>query len=293
VHQIEYAAPGTLTAAVALLGERRGTASILAGGTDIIVQAREGRRHPALLLDVKKIPELTAIRATADGGLTVGAAVPCARLCANEDVARLYPVLIDAAGLIGGTAIQSRASLGGNLCNASPAADSIPALIALGAVCEIAGPRGRRELPVDAICTEPGANALADDELLVALRLPAPAPNSRAAFERFTPRNEMDIAVCNCAVSVTLSTDGATFVSGRIALGAVGPTPLLAEEASTALAGKPATSSTIEQIAEVAAAAARPITDMRGSAAQRRHLAKVLARRVMERAVARAKGAQA
>jgi CO/xanthine dehydrogenase FAD-binding subunit len=292
VHRIEYAAPATLTAAVALLRERRGDVSILAGGTDIIVQAREGRRRPALLLDVKKIPELTAIRAAADGGLSLGAAVPCARLCANEDVARLYPVLIEAAGLIGGTAIQSRASLGGNLCNASPAADSIPALIALGAVCEIAGPMGRRELTVDEMCTEPGANALGDDELLVALRLPAPAPNSGAAFERFTPRNEMDIAVCNCAASVTLSADRSMFVSGRIALGAVGPTPLLAEEASVALAGKPATSSTIERIAEVAATAARPITDMRGSAAQRRHLAKILTRRVMERAVARAKGAQ-
>jgi carbon-monoxide dehydrogenase medium subunit len=292
VHQIEYAAPGTLAAAVALLGERRGTASILAGGTDIIVQAREGRRRPALLLDVKKIPELTAIRAADDGGLIIGAAVPCARLCANEDVARLYPALIEAAWLIGGTAIQSRASLGGNLCNASPAADSIPALIALGAVCEIAGPRGVRELPVDAMCTGPGANALADDELLVALRLPAPAPNSGAAFERFIPRNEMDIAVCNCAVSVTLSDDRSTFVSGRIVLGAVGPTPLLAQDASAALAGKPATPDTIAQAAELAASAARPITDMRGSAAQRRHLAKVLTRRVMERAVARAKGAQ-
>jgi carbon-monoxide dehydrogenase medium subunit len=293
VHQIEYAAPGTLAAAVALLGERRGSASILAGGTDIIVQAREGRRRPALLLDVKKIPELTSIRTAADGGLIIGAAVPCARLCAHGDVARLYPALIEAAGLIGGTAIQSRASLGGNLCNASPAADSIPALMALGAVCEIAGATGTRELPAGEMCTGPGANALREDELLVALRLPPPVANSAAAFERFTPRNEMDIAVCNCAAGVTLSADGATFISGRIALGAVGPTPLLAEEASAALAGKPVTSSTIKQIAGMAAAAARPITDMRGSAAQRRHLAEVLTRRVMERAVARAKGAQA
>jgi carbon-monoxide dehydrogenase medium subunit len=292
VHQIEYAAPATLAAAVALLGERRGTASVLAGGTDIIVQAREGRRRPALLLDVKKIPELMSIRSATGGGLTIGAAVPCAQLCAHADVARLYPALIEAAGLIGGTAVQSRATLGGNLCNASPAADSIPALIALGAVCEIAGPAGSRELPAAQMCTGPGTNALGEDELLVALRLPAPAPNSGAAFERFTPRNEMDIAVCNCAASVTLSADGSTFASGRIVLGAVGPTPLLADEASAAVAGKPATTSTIAQIAELAAAAARPITDMRGSAAQRRHLASVLARRVMERAVARAKGAQ-
>lgn len=292
MHQIEYAAPGTLAAALTLLGERRGEAKVLAGGTDIIVQAREGRRHPALLLDVKKIPELTAIAWSPDGTLTIGAAVPCARICADADIARAFPALVEAAGLIGGTQVQSRASLGGNLCNASPAADSIPALIALGAVCEIAGPSGTRELPVEAVCTGPGANALADDELLVALRLPPPPSNSGAAFERFIPRNEMDIAVCNCGASVTLSADGSTFVSGRIALGAVGPTPLVAEEASAALAGKPATADTIAHVAELAAAATRPITDMRGSAEQRSHLAKVLTRRVLERAVARAKGAQ-
>ena len=291
MHPIEYAAPATLAVALALLAERRGDASILAGGTDIIVQAREGRRRPALLLDVKKIPELTGVRASSDGGLTIGAAVPCARLCANADLARLYPVLVEAAGLIGGTAIQSRASLGGNLCNASPAADSIPALIALGAVCEIAGSTGTRELRVEEMCIEPARNALGEDEMLVALRLPAPAPNSGAAFERFTPRYEMDIAVCNCAASVTLANDGSTFVSGRIALGAVGPTPLLAREASAALAGRPVTPGTIDEIAGAAAAAVRPITDMRGSAAQRLHLSEVLARRVLERAVARARGA--
>jgi CO/xanthine dehydrogenase FAD-binding subunit len=292
VHQIEYAAPGTLSAAVALLAKRRGEAKVLAGGTDIIVQTREGRRRPALLLDVKKIPELTAIRRSPHGTLAVGAAVPCACICAEPDVARLFPALVEAAGLIGGTQVQSRASLGGNLCNASPAADSIPALIVLGAVCEIAGANGARELPAEAMCTGPGTNALADDELVVALRLQAPAPNSGAAFERFIPRNEMDIAVCNCGASVTLSADGSTIVSGRIALGAVGPTPLLAEEAAAALKGTPATADTIAQVAELAAAAARPITDMRGSAAQRRHLAKVLTRRVLERAVARARGAQ-
>jgi CO/xanthine dehydrogenase FAD-binding subunit len=290
VHPVDYAAPTSLPAALSLLAERRGDASVLAGGTDVIVQAREGRRHPGLFLDVKKIPELMEIAASGDGGLRIGAAVPCAHLSADDRVRRLYPALAEAAGLIGGTAIQSRATLGGNLCNASPAADSIPALIVLGAVCEIAGSKGRRELPVEEMCVAPGHNALGDDELLVALRLPPPASRSGAAFERFTPRNEMDIAVCNCAASVTLSEDRSTFVSCRIALGAVGPTPLLATEASAAIAGMPAAPATIEQIADAAATAARPITDMRGSAQQRLQLARVLAGRVLDRAAARARG---
>src|SRR5581483_5559883 len=288
VHQIEYAAPATLDGALALLGERRAEARVLAGGTDIIVQAREGRRRPALLLDVKKIPELTEMRFEG-GGLVIGAAVPCARICADAEVARRFPALVEAAGLIGGTQIQSRATLGGNVCNASPAADSVPALLALGATAEIAGPQGGRTLPIEQMATGPGASALAEDEMLVALRIPAAAPHSGAAFERFIPRNEMDIAVCNCGASVTLSPDGATFAASRIALGAVAPTPLLAAEAAAMLAGSPATTETIARAAEAAAATARPITDMRGSAAQRRHLAQVLARRVLERALVRAK----
>jgi len=290
VHQVEYAAPTSLSAALSLLAERRADASVLAGGTDVIVQAREGRRHPELFVDVKKIPELMEISTAGDGGLRIGAAVPCARLSADDRVRRLYPALAEAAGLIGGTAIQSRATLGGNLCNASPAADSIPALIVLEAVCEVAGAAGMRELPVEDMCVAPGRNALGDRELLIALRLPPQASGSGAAFERFTPRNEMDIAVCNCAASVKLSEDRSTFLSCRIALGAVGPTPLVATEASAAIAGMPAVPATIDKIADAAAAAARPITDMRGTAAQRRHLASVLARRVLDRAAKRARG---
>lgn len=286
---IEYAAPQSVDEAVAILSRHGAAARMLSGGTDIIVQAREGRRAVDVMVDAKTIPEMSELRVEPDGGLYVGAAVPCAVIYENEQVRRRFPALVDSASLIGGIQIQSRASLGGNLCNSSPAADSIPTLIALGATCHIAGPGGRRTLPVEQFCTGPGRNALADGELLVALTFPAPQPGSGAAFERFIPRNEMDIAVTNAAASVVLSGDRRTFQSARIGLGAVAPTPLLVAEAGDALAGQPVSDEAIERAAELASQAARPIADMRGSVAQRKHLAKVLVKRVIEQAVERAR----
>jgi carbon-monoxide dehydrogenase medium subunit len=288
VRAIEYAAPSTVEEAIAILAQHGSQARMLSGGTDIIVQTREGRRDVSVLVDAKKIPETTELRFEPDGSLLIGAAVPCAEIYENPEIQQRFPALVDSAALIGGIQIQSRASLGGNLCNSSPAADSIPTLIALRAVCQIAGPKGRRELPVDQFCTGPGRNALGDDELLVSLTFPAPQPNSGAAFERFIPRNEMDIAVTNAAAAVVLSADGRTFQSARIAVGAVAPTPLLVQAAGDALAGQPVSKESIERAAELAGEAARPISDMRGSVAQRKHLAKVLTRRVLETAVQRA-----
>jgi carbon-monoxide dehydrogenase medium subunit len=287
----EYVAPASLDEAVAVLKQHGAAARVLAGGTDIIIQAREGRRNVGVMVDIKSIPEATSITHAADGSLRIGAAVPCAVIYHDSDIARRFPALIDSASLIGGIQIQSRASLGGNLCNSSPAADTIPTLIALGATCEIAGPGGKRSLPVEDFCTAPGQNALKPNELLVALSFPAPAAHSGAAFERFIPRNEMDIAVCNAAAYVTLSDDGKTFKSARIAVGAVAPTPLFVKAAGDALAGKPVSEASIEAAAGAASDAARPITDMRGSTGQRKHLAAVLTRRVINTAVARAKGA--
>lgn len=285
---IEYAAPSSVEDAVALLAQHGAEARMLSGGTDIIVQAREGRRNVAVLVDAKHIPETNELRFNADGSLLIGAAVPCAIIYENPEIQRRFPALIDSASLIGGIQIQSRASLGGNLCNSSPAADSIPTLIALGAVAQIAGPNGRREVPVEQFCTGPGRNVLSDNEMLVSLSFPAPQPNSGAAFERFIPRNEMDIAVTNAAAAIVLDGDGRTFRSARIAVGAVAPTPLLVEAAGAALAGQPVSAASIERAAELAGEAARPISDMRGSVAQRKHLAKVLTRRVLEKAVERA-----
>jgi carbon-monoxide dehydrogenase medium subunit len=243
------------------------------------------------MVDVKHITETTELTLAADGTLRIGAATACARIYDHPEIARRFPALIDSASLIGGIQIQSRASLGGNLCNSSPAADSIPTLIALAAICEIAGPSGKRTVPVEEFCTSPGQNVLQPGELLVALNFPAPKPNSGAAFERFIPRNEMDIAVVNAAASVTLSSDGSKFESARIALGAVAPTPIFVQAAGDALAGKPVSAETIEAAGAAASAAAKPITDMRGSAPQRTHLAGVLTKRVINKAVERAKGA--
>lgn len=288
---MEYAAPASLDAAVALLAQKGEAARVLAGGTDVIIQAREGRRQVGVMVDVKLIPELTELTHLPDGGLRIGAATPCANLYHDAQVAKRFPALIDSAALIGGIQIQSRASLGGNLCNSSPAADSIPTLIVLGATCQIAGPGGRREVAVEDFCTGPGQNVLKPGEMLVSLTFPAPKPHSNAAFERFIPRNEMDIAVCNAAASVVLSADGSKIESARVAIGAVAPTPLFVKAAGDALAGQPPTEASIEKAVQAAAAAARPITDMRGSAAQRKHLAGVLTRRVLQTAIARAKGA--
>lgn len=285
-----YVAPSSIDEAVAALQAGNGANGAFAGGTDVIIQVRENRRAVDTLVDIKSIPELIGITHKPDGGLRLGAATPCAQIYRDPQVKARFPALVDSASLIGGVQIQSRASLGGNLCNSSPAADSIPTLIALGAIAEIAGPSGRRNVAVEDFCTSPGQNVLQPGELLVALEFPSPAANSGAAFERFIPRNEMDIAVVNAAANVTLSADGSTFQAARIAIGAVAPTPLYVAAAGQALAGKPVNDDSIAAAAEAARAAATPITDMRGSAAQRKHLVGVLVTSVLRTAIDRARG---
>jgi carbon-monoxide dehydrogenase medium subunit len=286
---IDYAAPGTIAKAVALLTEYGDRARILAGGTDLIVQVREGRRAPDLLVDVKRIPELNELTFDRQRGLRLGAAVPCCQVYEHAEIARAYPGLIDAVSLIGGIQIQSRASVGGNLCNASPAADTIPALIAHETTCLIAGPQGTREVPAEQFCTAPGRNVLARGEFLVGLRIPPPRPHSGAAYLRFIPRNEMDIAVVGAGVSVTLDGGKSRCTGARIALAAVAPTPLLVPEAGAALVDGALTDALIDRAAQLARAAARPISDMRGDADYRRHLVGVLTRRALQAALSRAK----
>jgi len=278
VHEFRYAIPGSIKELLSLLADNRGQARILAGGTDLIVQMRSGAVTPDLVIDVKGIPEFTALSRSSEG-LTIGAALSCKAIYEDKFVASTYPALIDSVALIGGVQIQGRASIGGNLCNASPSADSIPALIVSG---------GARELPVEDFCTGPGANALADDEALVGLKIPARQRNSGARFLRFTPRNEMDIAIANAAASVVLSDDGKHFTSARIAIGAVGPTPLFVEEAAGFLQGKSVSGESIVAAAEIARSAASPIDDMRGSAGQRKHLVQVLVSRALRGAIERA-----
>jgi carbon-monoxide dehydrogenase medium subunit len=286
---IDYAAPKSVAEAVALLSDKGDRARILAGGTDIIVQVREGRRDVDLLIDVKGIPEVNELSYAPQQGLRLGAAVPCYRIYEHREIAKAYPGLNDAASLIGGIQIQSRASVGGNLCNASPAADTIPPLIAGEAVCLIAGPEGTRELPVERFCTAPGRTALTRGEFLVSLRLPPPKGHSGAHYQRFIPRNEMDIAVVGVGVAVALDPSGVRCLAARIALAAVAPTPLLVPEAGAALVDGPLSDKLIEKAAALARAAARPISDMRGDADYRRHLVGVLTKRVLAGAIARAK----
>jgi CO/xanthine dehydrogenase FAD-binding subunit len=289
VQPVTYVPATTLDEAVKALQEGGELARILSGGTDVIVQAREGRRNVAMLVDIKNVPDANVIRFDPKDGLTLGATVPCYRIYGDETIKRLYPALIDSSSLIGGIQIQSRASLGGNLCNSSPAADSIPTLIALEATCTIAGPHGTRQVPVEEFCTGPGQNQLRAGELLLSFHFPPPKPRSGARFLRFIPRNEMDIAVANAAVSLTLNERRDTIEWARVAIGAVAPTPLLVSAAGDALEGSPATAEGVARAVDAARAAARPINDMRGSVAQRKHLVGVLVRRAAEGAIERAK----
>ncbi|MHC4878648.1 MAG: FAD binding domain-containing protein [Planctomycetota bacterium] len=229
-------------------------------------------------------------KALSDSGLRLGAAVPCYRIYGCPEISQHYAALTDSCRIIGGIQIQSRASVGGNLCNSGPAADSIPSLIALGGVCVIAGRGGQREVAVEDFCTGPGQNVLEAGELLVEIRLPARAANSGSHYRRFIPRNEMDIAVVGVGASVDLDESGQNFASARIALGAVAPTPLFAQAASEALTGQPVNDETIAKAAAAAKELATPITDMRGTADYRTHLVGVLTERVVSAAVSRARG---
>jgi xanthine dehydrogenase FAD-binding subunit len=290
MRDFEYLAPVSVDEAVAVLERYQGRAKPLAGGTDLIDQIRLGRHQPDLVVDLKKIPELVAITEDASG-LRLGAATPCHKVYRHAGIAARYPALIDSTHIIGGIQIQSRASMGGNLCNSGPAADSTPSLIALGCVCVIAGPKGRREVPVEQFCTGPGKNVLVLGEVLVELKFPAPGAKSSSAYDRFIPRNEMDIAVVGVGASVTLDATGEKVIAARIGLGAVAATPLVASEAAGLLVGQAATSEVLDRVAAAARAIVKPIDDMRGTVEFRTHVTGVLVKRVLQSALQRARTA--
>lgn len=291
MNDFEYQAPTSIEEAVQLLAGKNGSAKVLAGGTDLIVQLREGLRHAELVVDVKHIPEMTDFQLH-DQGATIGAACPCYKLYDDADFSREYAGVAEAAHIIGGWQIQGRASLGGNICNASPAGDTLPILIAYGAVLKIQGPDGVRELPIENFFAGPGRTVLQPGELLVSISLPKQPPHSGGHYQRFIPRNEMDIAVVGAGSWVELNAAGGSIVRARVALGAVAPTPILAAEASDWLAGKPATEETFAQAGELARKQVKPISDMRGPAEYRTHLVGVLVKRTLAGAVARARGLQ-
>ena len=289
MNDFQYSAPHDLAEATELLAEYGDRAQILAGGTDIIVQLREGHRDADMVIDIKQIPELTEMEFSADNGLRLGASVSCFRIYEDPAVSRAYPALADSTNIIGGWQIQSRASVGGNLCNSSPAADTIPSLIAHGVTCRIAGPEGERTVTAENFCTAPGRNVLADGELLVDLRFPPPQPRASSAYQRFIPRNEMDIAVAGAGSYLELEDDGETIKAARIALAAVAATPQFAAAASESLVGKPANDESFAAAGELAKEVASPITDMRGTVEYRIHLSSVLTRRTLATALARIK----
>ena len=288
----DYVAAPSIGDAVKVLAEHGDRAKILAGGTDILVQLREGQREADVVLDVKKIPELMELSFSAAGVLNLGAAVPCHRVYGDARLVQAYPSISDAANIIGGWQIQGRASLGGNLCNSSPAADTIPPMIVEEGVCHIAGPDGERTVPVGEFCTAPGKNVLGPGEFLVSLVFPPAQEHAGSRYLRFIPRDEMDIAVVGAAAWVRLDPTGKTVEEARIALAAVAPTPVIADEAAASLAGKEVAHETLAQAGELAKKVASPISDLRGTAEYRVHLVGVLTRRALEGAIARARGGE-
>ena len=287
MHDFQYCAPTTLREAIGLLGDPAVSARVLAGGTDLIIQMRAGTRRPARLVDVKRIPELDVLSCDARSGLRIGAAVPCCRVTEHPVVRELYPGLAEAAALIGSDQIQSRATIAGNLCNASPAADTAPALIALDASCVVLGRAGERIVAVADLMASPGRSRLEPDELLTEVRIPPPVARSADCYQRLIPRNEMDIAVVG--VGIALAFAGDVCSRARIALGAVGPTPIVADRAAAELVGSTVDAAALERAAAAAIAAAAPISDLRGPAEYRRQIVGVLVRRAGAEAARRAR----
>jgi len=281
---VRYEAPRSVAEAVHLI-HADPEARIFAGGTDLLVQFRAGLRRPTAFVDVKRIPDLTSI--TIDrAGLRLGAAAAAADISGHAEVKRLWPGLAEAIQLIGSTQIQGRATVGGNLCNASPAADTTCALIVNQAQCVIAGPAGERSVAVEDFCTAPGRTVLARGELLVAFRIPRPQPRTADAYLRLIPRSEMDIAVAGAAVSLTLDGSGVC-TAARVAVAAVAPTALPLPEAARALIGSRIDAESLARASDAASAAARPIDDKRGTAEYRRTVCGVLTKRAAQLAAQR------
>ena len=285
--QIEFAAPDNVADAVKVLAGAKGKAKILAGGTDLLVQLRTGRVRPALIVDIKQIPDVRKIKKE-NGGFRIGAAVSGAEVGEHADVRAAWPGVVEGLELIGSTQIQGRASLGGNLCNGSPAADSVPGLIAAGAICTIAGPKGVREAKVEDIIVAPGQLSLKPGEFIVSFFLPKRPKKSGDAYLRFIPRTEMDIAVVGAAVSLVLDAKGLC-KEARVALGAVAPRPLLVEAAAKALIGTAVDEVALAALSSAASAACKPIDDKRGTIEYRTKVAGVLARRAAVIALERAR----
>jgi carbon-monoxide dehydrogenase medium subunit len=293
MNSMEYHAPTTVEEACSLLGGSENS-RVLAGGTDLLVQMHGGLVQPACIVDIKAIPGITDVVLT-EQGLTLGAAAAAQSITERQDIEAVYPGLVEAIDLIGSTQVQGRCSVGGNLCNASPAADTVPALIVNGAQCNIGGPAGERQVAVESFNTGPGQNCLQPDEILISLFIPAPALRTADAYLRFIPRSEMDIAVVGAGVSLTLDEDGRC-IAARVAIAAVAPVALQVVDAAAALIGTRLEEAALDAAASAASAAANPISDKRGTAEYRRKVVGVMTRRAArtahQRALELSKGSQ-
>lgn len=285
---MRYEAPTTSKAAAKQLAAAKGKAFVLAGGTDLLARMKGGQLEPDLLVDIKRIPATQSIKKTA-GGFRIGAGVSAAAMGENKALCKAWPGVVEAANLIGSDQIQSRCTIVGNLCNASPAADSVPAMVVARAKAAIVGPKGRRSVPVEKIVTAPGVTSLKKGEFIEAITLPAPAPKSGDAYLRFTPRTEMDIAVVSAGINLTLGAKG-VIKRARVALGAVGPTVVLVPAAAKAIVGTKLDDKALSKLATACEAACNPIDDKRGTVEYRTEVAGVLARRAALIAYQRAGG---
>ena len=287
MNTIQFEKPGTVDEAVALLANGDANTRVLAGGTDLLVQLRAGMVSPSLIIDIKGIDEMRTVTEE-NGGFRIGGAVSGAELNENDAVKSAWPGVVEAFDLIGSTQIQGRCTLAGNLCNASPAADSVPAMIAAGMTCKIVGPNGTREAPVESIAISPGKTSLTKGEMIVSFFLPGQNAKGGDAYLRFIPRTEMDIAVVGVGVSLTLDDNGVC-TAARVVLGAVAPTALVVEDAANALIGTKVDDAAMEKLAAAASAACNPIDDKRGTIEFRTKVAGVIARRTAAIALERAR----
>jgi carbon-monoxide dehydrogenase medium subunit len=285
---MRYESPATTKEAVALLAKAKGEAMVLAGGTDLLVRMKTGLSDPALVVDIKRIPEMSEIKTTANG-FRIGAAVSGAQMSAHKALCKAWPGVVEGTNLIGSDQIQGRCTMVGNLCNASPAADSVPAMIAAGAKAVVVGKGKRRTVPVEKIVTGPGTTSLKKGEVIEAIALPKPAKRTGDAYLRFTPRTEMDIAVVGVGISMTIQRG--VVKKARVCLGAVAPTAILVPGAARALVGSKLDDAALDKLAAACSKACKPIDDKRGTADYRIRVAGVLARRAAKIAYQRAGGA--
>ena len=284
----QYLAASTIEEAVNAHSKANGSARFLAGGTDLLVQIKSGIRKPNLVIDVKKIVELNSIEEISENEFVVGASVSGVNLNRNKKFSKLWPGVLEAFRLIGSEQIQGRASLGGNICNGSPAGDSVPALIAAGCMALIAGPNGKREIPIEEFHIGPGKTVLDNGEMLVSLKFPKREINSSDAYLRMTPRTEMDIAVVGCGVNITFENNVCT--AARVSLGAVAPTPLLIKEASKIMVGSDLNSEILDKVSKICMDFCDPIDDKRGTIDYRTKVAGVLFKRATLTTIDRIKG---